>query len=220
MKVHRQLLSWEWFSDSKTTHLFLTLLLMANHTPHKWKGHQIKRGQLVTGRRQLSAITGISEQSIRTCFAHLKSTSEITIKSTNKFSIITICNYEKYQGSENEINQQINQQANHQLTTLKEYNNKKNKKSRAKAQKTDPDLFEQFWKKYPNKKNKKRTRVLFGKLDLSNGLFQKIMTGLEQYKKSDQWQRDNGQFIPHPSTWINQERWDDEVDTREESKWI
>jgi hypothetical protein len=39
-----------------------------------------------------------------------------------------------------------------------------------------------------------------------------ILTALEQHKKSDQWRKDNGQFIPHPATWLNNERWADELE--------
>lgn len=60
--------------------------------------------------------TGISEQSIRTALTKLKSTSEITIQPTNKFSIITICKYEDYQRRESSTGQHINQQTNQQLT--------------------------------------------------------------------------------------------------------
>lgn len=37
------------------------------------------------------------------------------------------------------------------------------------------------------------------------------MTAVERQKCSDQWTQNNGQFIPHPATWLNQGRWDDEL---------
>jgi predicted transcriptional regulator len=88
----------------------------------------------------LAENTGITEQTIRTCLNRLKSTNEITIKVTNKYSIITICNYESYQLINNITNQQINQQpnqqltinqptTNQQLTTNKNEENNKNKKN-------------------------------------------------------------------------------------------
>lgn len=74
------------------------------------------RGELVTGRTSLSAQTGLSVQSIRTALERLKSTNEITIKSTSKYSIVTIVNYDTYQFNDMEINQQVNQQ----ITTNKQ----------------------------------------------------------------------------------------------------
>lgn len=75
----------------------MNLLLMANWTDSDWQGMTIKRGQLVTGRKALAAQTGLSEQTVRTSLNHLKSTNEITIIPTNKFSVITIVNYGKFQ---------------------------------------------------------------------------------------------------------------------------
>lgn len=97
IKLHRKLKNWEWYHDSKMVHLFVHLLLSANHEDNKWQGIVIKRGQLITGRHKLHEGTGISEQSIRTCLTRLKSTNEITITPTNKNSIITLVNYEQYQ---------------------------------------------------------------------------------------------------------------------------
>lgn len=91
--------------------------MSANHEPKKWRGQEIGRGQILTGRKQLSSTTGISEQSVRTCLERLKETKEITIKSTNQNSIITVCNYDSYQQKEATTNQQTNQQSTSQLTS-------------------------------------------------------------------------------------------------------
>ena len=133
--MHRKLLNWEWYHDSKVVHLFLHLVLQANHQEKKWKGITIKRGQLVTGRKSLSLQTGISEQSIRTSLKKLKSTNEITIKPTNRFSLITVCQYDTYNNNECDTNQPNNQQTpnkqpttNQQLTTNKNVKKDKNEK--------------------------------------------------------------------------------------------
>ena len=95
--LHRSLLSWGWHTDPATGWLFVNLLLMANWTDSEWQGMTIERGQLVTGRKGLAAQTGLSEQTVRTSLNRLKSTNEITLASTNKFSVITIVNYGKFQ---------------------------------------------------------------------------------------------------------------------------
>ena len=69
--------------------------------------------------------------------------------------------------------------------------------------------FDKFWSEYPNKQNKKKSREKFLKLKLS--LFDKIMEQLERFKESDDWIKNDGMFIPHPTTWINGERWEDEI---------
>lgn len=116
IKLDRKILSWEWYSDANTFRVFVHLLLLASHKNTKWMGVDIHRGQLITGRLKLAATLHLSEQSIRTSLSRLKSTSEITIKTTTQYSIITICKYDTYQSFDNSINQQDNQQDNQQLT--------------------------------------------------------------------------------------------------------
>jgi hypothetical protein len=116
IKLHRKLLDWEWFQDSHMVHLFVDLILTANVEDKFWKGMLVKRGQLISGRKSLSEKTGITEQTVRTCLERLRLTGEITINSTNKFSIITICNYDFYQSTNSESIQHINQHSNQQLT--------------------------------------------------------------------------------------------------------
>lgn len=82
---------------------------------------------------------------------------------------------------------------------------------RARARSIDVDHdFETFWMSYPKKVGKKDAFKSFQKARKS-GLpdIHVLVAAIEQQRKSDQWRRDNGQYIPNPSTWINQGRWDD-----------
>jgi len=125
IKLHRKLKSWEWYHKSDMVHLFVHLLISANHKDSKWQGIEIKRGQLVTGLSSINKETSISIQSIRTCIKRLKSTNEITIKSTSKNSIITVCNYDDYNDIINDTNRQINKQTNKQSTNNQQTTNNK-----------------------------------------------------------------------------------------------
>ncbi len=123
IKIHRRMLKWEWFSDVNTTHLFIYLLLIANWEDKKWQGLLIKRGQVVTGRKKISKDTGLTEQQVRTSLKKLILTNNITSKTTNKYTVITIENYDLYQQNNQQPNQQvtINQPTNNQqVTTTKE----------------------------------------------------------------------------------------------------
>lgn len=73
--------------------------------------------------------------------------------------------------------------------------------------------FEEFWKEYPNKKAKKKAEGIWKRIKPTEELFKVIMAGLSKAKQSAQWRKDGGQYIPHPTTWLNQERWTDEVST-------
>lgn len=117
IKLHRNLLQWEWYKDQNTKSLFLHCLLKANHRDIKYQGKLIKRGQFLAGRSEISALTGISEQSVRTSINRLKSTGELTSTSTSKGTLITIVNYSDWQGDNETANQQTNQQTNQQLTS-------------------------------------------------------------------------------------------------------
>lgn len=97
IKLHRKLLNWEWYRDANTTRVFLHLLLIANYGESRYRGVEIHPGQAVIGRRSLSNALGLTEQQVRTALEHLKSTNEITIKSTNKFSVVTVVNWSFYQ---------------------------------------------------------------------------------------------------------------------------
>lgn len=115
LKIFRKLTEWEWYNHSEMVHLFIHLLLKASPTDKVWQGIKIGRGQLITGRQKLCADTGISERTIRTCLARLVSSGEISIKTTNKYSVITICKYADYQRQEEQTDQQ-NDQRNDQQT--------------------------------------------------------------------------------------------------------
>ena len=53
----------------------------------------------------------------------------------------------------------------------------------------------------------------FLKISPDSDLLKAILASVEAYKQTDQWKRDGGQFIPHPSTWLNQRRWEDDLGT-------
>lgn len=69
----------------------------------------------------------------------------------------------------------------------------------------DDGAFESFWAAYPRHVAKDKARTAFGKVPKSE--IPELMAALEKHKRSDQWTKDGGQFIPHPATWLNQKRW-------------
>ena len=84
------------------------------------------------------------------------------------------------------------------------------------CEKTDYDsLFDTFWKSYPRKVAKSNAQKAYAKALKSakdpGALAQTILTALDTHKKLDQWLRDDGKYIPHAATWLNQQRWADEV---------
>lgn len=101
---HRKIMQWQWYKDIAVAHLFRHLILRANYINAAWKGIIINRGQLVTSRQTLSFETGLTEKVVRRCLKVLVRTGEISIKTTNQYTLITICNYSEYQAVKSEGN--------------------------------------------------------------------------------------------------------------------
>lgn len=98
IKIYPKMTEWRWYTDSYTKAIFLHLLLTANVKDKPFMATMIRRGQVLTSVRRLSDDLDIPEKTVRRKLANLKSTGEIVTESTNKWTIITICNYESYQG--------------------------------------------------------------------------------------------------------------------------
>ena len=132
IKLFKKFINWEWYQNTNTKIMFIHCLLKANWEDSKYEGKVIKRGSFVTGRKRLAKELNITEQQVRTSLQHLQSTNEITIKKSNKYSVITVNNYDAYQVINQQDNQQItNKQPtnNQQITTYEEYKeDKKDKK--------------------------------------------------------------------------------------------
>ena len=77
---------------------------------------------------------------------------------------------------------------------------------------TGESLFDEFWKTYPKKVGKGAALNAFKKLKVTDEFLNRMLSAVESQRKTEQWRKDGGQFIPHPATWLNQGRWDDEVD--------
>lgn len=103
IKLHRQILEWEWLDEPMMVALFVHLLLMANSDEGwRYRGVELKAGQLITSLSRLSEATGITIKALRTRLARLVSTGEISVESCKNYSIITIPNYAIYQPMANE----------------------------------------------------------------------------------------------------------------------
>jgi hypothetical protein len=68
--------------------------------------------------------------------------------------------------------------------------------------------FDEFWDRYPKKVGKGAAETAWKKAKV-NGHLSDVLSALDNQKRSEQWAKDGGQFIPNPSTWINQRRWED-----------
>ena len=119
VKLHRKMIEWGWYSDCVVKDVFIHILMVATFKPTKYLGHDLNPGQAVIGRKKLAKELGFTEQQVRTALKKLESTGEISLFSTNKFTIATVENWDFYQGCDEEDNQQStnNQPTNNQQIT-------------------------------------------------------------------------------------------------------
>jgi hypothetical protein len=127
--LHRSLLDWEWYTDEKVSRLFIHCLLKANHADKKFRGKMIERGSFQTSYQMLSDETGLSVRSIRTSLNKLKTTGELTLKTTSKNTVIVLNNYDLYQSNDKQSDKRATnkrQTNDKQVTTNNNDNNVNN----------------------------------------------------------------------------------------------
>lgn len=107
IKLFRKMFDWEWWDDRNVRDLFFTMLLMANWKDKKWKGITIHRGSFFTSLDHLSQKSGLSVRQVRTSLDKLKSTGEVTCKATSHGTLVTIANWEVYQGEPEKVTSQM-----------------------------------------------------------------------------------------------------------------
>lgn len=112
ISINRKLQNHSWYKKSEYVHIWLHLLLNANHEDRKMLvGNQeieIKRGQFLTSRKKISEKTGVNENFVYRVLKFFENAHQIKQQKTNKYTIITIVNYDKYQKNEQQNEQQMN----------------------------------------------------------------------------------------------------------------
>lgn len=83
------------------------------------------------------------------------------------------------------------------------------------AQSANNGGFDAFWAAYPKKKSKGQALSAWKKLKPDSSLQVVILKAIEAQKRSPDWQKDKGQYIPYPATWLNAMAWEDEVPTEQ-----
>ena len=95
----------------------------------------------------------------------------------------------------------------------KENDNKKREQKTKNKKQEQEQKFARFWTAYPRKVSKETARKAFERLNPDDDLLAAMIEAIERQKLSPQWQENGGQFIPHPATWLNGRRWEDEPQT-------
>lgn len=129
ISIHRKIKGKGWWKDSHYVHLWVHILLSANHEESEfmWNGEimKVKRGQFITGRKALSKETGIQESKIERILKLFVKEQQIEQQTTTKYRLITIRNYNTYQPLNNK------RTTNEQQMNTNNNNNNNNKKERS-----------------------------------------------------------------------------------------
>ena len=112
VKFDRKIANWRWYHDVNTFKLFFHLIITANYEPKPFENITVQRGQRIASYGTLAEETGLSVRNVRTAIRRLILTGEVTSKSTNKYSVFTIVNYDLYQD-----NRQTNRQTSDKQPT-------------------------------------------------------------------------------------------------------
>lgn len=205
VKLFRSFKHWEWYDNSLMVHLFIHLLITANHKEKNWHGIKINRGQLVTSRSKLSKALNTTERKIRTALTNLETTNEVAIKTTNKWTVVTVINYELYQNRDQQTTSKKSNKrpaSDQQATTTKEV------KEDIKNEKNIINIpFDAFWNLYDHKHDRKKCEGKWSKL--TNEDRTNIMTFVPSYLKVTP----NKNFRRHPATFLNNRTWENDLPT-------
>lgn len=227
-KLYRELLNKPiWLNSSNEQRVILiTLLAMANWKETEWDyyGEKIKLnpGQFIASAPAIKERCNSSEitiMKIRTALERFEKLDFLTVsltgKSTKSGKLITIVNWRLYQSNEEEDNRQNNRQNNKEITDRQPTHNRhiKEEGKEYKELKEDKEKgFERFWELYPSKRKKPVARIAWMNMRVhSEEQYALINAAVERYKKTNQWQEENGRYIPDPDTFLQDERWTDEI---------
>jgi len=154
IKIDRKILEWEWYRNEHTKNVFFHCLLKANWKDGRFEGKVVPRGSFVTSVKKLAIELNLTDDEVRTALKHLYKTGELTKQITNKYTVITVSNYDTYQNITKQIPND-SQSIPNLFPTIEEKKEKKtgnNKNTLCKKEALE--LFEKLWELYPVKKGK------------------------------------------------------------------
>lgn len=203
--IFRDLLNSRQFQNPYCLKVWIWCLLKATDNPCiAFIGRQevpLSRGQFIFGRKVAAEELDMSPSTAWFWMGWLRDAGSLDIKSNNKYSIISISKQQKWDDLLNSLLDNRKTTERQQKDTYKK--DKKEKKERL----ADLD-FDQFYQAFPNKKGKLDAQKAWTKIEAME--IPAILTALEHQKKSLEWLKEGGRFIPHPATWLNGRRWEDQ----------
>lgn len=198
IKIHRKLLDNPRFKDGDWLKVWVWMLATATHKPYDvlFKGQRTKLqpGQFTAGRIQIAQETGVAQAKVWRIVEALKSEQQIEQQPSNACSLFTILNWDKYQHDEQQSEQPV---SSHRATTEQPVSTKQEQKNIR--------MEEVIYEAYPLKVGKPKALASIQKA-LKKVSFEILLAKTQEFAGII---GDDKQFVPHPTTWFNQERWND-----------
>lgn len=214
VKFHRQAIENGWLRNHRLWVFWSYCLLKASHKPtNVMIGYQqvaLETGQFIFGREKAAKELRMTVKQLRTCLTSLKTANNLAVKTTNKFSIITIVKWNTYQNEEEEKGQQKGQQVGSRGASkgpakghIQEGEEEKNK--------TLSEFFEKLWEAYPRKDGRKVAERHYNATVKNESDMERINLALGNYLNNIEVNKTDQKFIKTGATWFN--NWTDwEVD--------
>lgn len=209
ISIHRELQDhWLWQEKRVFSKLeaWLDILLTVNHSEQKTmiknRLFTVKRGESINSLDTWASRWNWNKSKVRRFLTLLESDSMVMTKSETQTTRLTVCKYDSYQDlrNANETQMKLKRNANETQTTPNNNDNNINKEN-----KREND-FNIFWQSYPNKSNKKGCFNKFIKLKDKDVV--KILETINDFVRYKPFTNYNH---PNPMTYLNQERWNDEI---------
>lgn len=212
ISIHRELQDhWLWQEKRVFSKLeaWLDILLTVNHSEQKTmiknRLFTVKRGESINSLDTWASRWNWNKSKVRRFLTLLESDSMVMTKSETQTTLLTVCKYDSYQDlrNANETQMKLKRNANETQTTPNNNDNNINKENKENKREND---FNIFWQTYPNKSNKKGCFNKFIKLKDKDVV--KILETINDFVRYKPFTNYNH---PNPMTYLNQERWNDEI---------
>ena len=203
----------------------------------------LQKGQMVTSLSEIAKKTGVNISKVNRILKRLKIEKQIEMETDMQKTLITLDFSDYYemkgekgtekgvkndrkttQETENEKEKSSKREKVKEKEIKKNIKNVKNKTPLYPPGDDEEELFNLFWQSYPKRIGRIYAKRCFDKINPSKELVDAMLEAIKAQRKSEMWQRDKGQYIPNPSTWLNQRRWEDNlsvdiIDQEEEDFW-
>ena len=200
IKIHKRLREHEILKDDTAYKLFTVILMYV----------KTNTGKYTAGRFQLGEMAKMKPITAYKALKRLeKKWKMVTLVSNNQYTEITVLNWGKYQGKEDDGNSLGNNAVTpreQRGNTKKEIRTKKEEEEM--SEKSDaPSQFDTFWNSYPKKELKKKSQEIWKRKKLDKHL-PDILAFIEKAKRTDRWKKG---FVKQPTTFLNNESWNDDL---------